>query len=211
MLDDEALTEPAFAAIAEGAAADDAWVDAIDAEIVGYEVSDDDYFRARAADLKDIRDQVLRALSGRRRRSEPAGAILFGDDIAPTRFLETDWSRGGGIALTAGSTASHVAMLARSRGVPMVVGLGAAAIEIDGTALLDAEHGGIVLSPTAADIERFRTRRARLSARAAPAPTISCSDPRRPKTARRCACRSTSPIPSDVDAHRHRRPATASA
>ena len=156
MLDDKTLTEPAFAAIAEGTAANDAWVDAIDAEIVGYEVSGDDYFRARAADLKDIRAQVLRGLTEGGDEAVPPGAILFGDDIAPTRFLETDWSHGGGIALTAGSTASHVAMLARSRGVPMVVGLGAAAIEIDGTALLDAEHGGIVLSPTAADVESFR-------------------------------------------------------
>jgi phosphotransferase system enzyme I (PtsI) len=156
MLDDKTLTEPAFGAIAEGTAASDAWVDAIDAEIVGYEVSGDDYFRARAADLKDIRAQVLRGLTEGGDETIPPGAILFGDDIAPTRFLETDWSLGGGIALTAGSTASHVAMLARSRGVPMVVGLGRAAVEIDGTALLDAEHGGIVLSPTAADIEGFR-------------------------------------------------------
>jgi phosphotransferase system enzyme I (PtsI) len=156
MLGDSALTEPAFAAISEGMSAYDAWVDAIDAEIVGYEVSGDDYFRARAADLKDIRGQVLRGLSEGGDEASPPGAILFGEDITPTRFLETDWSLGGGIALTAGSTASHVAMLARSRGVPMVVGLGAAAVEIDGVALLDAEHGGIVLSPTAADIESFR-------------------------------------------------------
>ena len=47
--------------------------------------------------------------------------------MTPTRFLETDWRHGGGIALSAGSAASHVAMLARSRGVPMVVGLGASA------------------------------------------------------------------------------------
>src|SRR5262245_19902356 len=52
MLQDEALTGPAYAAIADGMSAYDAWVDAIDAETVGYEVADDDYFRARAADLK---------------------------------------------------------------------------------------------------------------------------------------------------------------
>ena len=179
MLEDKTLTEPAFAAIAEGTAAGDAWVDAIDAEIVGYEVSDDHYFRARAADLKDIRGQVLRALTDGGDEASPPGAILFGDDIAPTRFLETDWSLGGGIALTAGSTASHVAMLARSRGVPMVVGLGAAAIEIDGTALLDAEHGGIVLSPTAADIKLFRTCGARLRRTPCPCrrfPASICGD-----------------------------------
>ena len=36
------------------------------------------------------------------------------EDLTPTRFLETDWSRGGGVALAAGSDFSHVAMLARS-------------------------------------------------------------------------------------------------
>ncbi|TIS52817.1 MAG: phosphoenolpyruvate--protein phosphotransferase, partial [Mesorhizobium sp.] len=122
MLEDDALSGPAFAAIGSGEQADIAWRQALDAEIAGYEASDQDYFRARAADLRDIRDQVLRALSEDGEAAAPPGAILYGTDIAPTRFLETDWSRGGGIALKAGSSASHVAMLARSRGVPMVVG-----------------------------------------------------------------------------------------
>jgi phosphotransferase system enzyme I (PtsI) len=156
MLEDDALTGPAFAAVASGQPADAAWRQALDAEIVGYDISDQDYFRARAADLRDIRDQVLRALTEDGDIAAPAGAIFYGEDIAPTRFLETDWSSGGGIALKAGSTASHVAMLARSRGVPMVVGLGAPPANLAGVALLDAEHGGIVLSPTAADVERFR-------------------------------------------------------
>ena len=161
MLEDDALSSPAFAAIMAGQPADAAWRQALDAEIAGYDVSDQDYFRARAADIRDIRDQVLRALTEDGEVQAPAGAIFYGEDIAPTRFLETDWSDGGGIALKAGSTASHVAMLARSRGVPMVVGLGTAGLEAllansAGTALLDAEHGGIVLSPSKAEIDAFR-------------------------------------------------------
>jgi phosphotransferase system enzyme I (PtsI) len=156
MLEDEALTAPAFAAITEGATAYDAWVDAIDAEIVGYEVADDEYFRARAADLKDIRRQVLSALTGGDEEAAPQGAILFGEDITPTRFLETDWSHGGGIALKAGSTASHVAMLARSHGVPMVVGLGDVGGAPEGMALIDGEHGNFVINPGSDEIESFR-------------------------------------------------------
>jgi phosphotransferase system enzyme I (PtsI) len=156
MLEDEALTAPAFAAIAEGASAYDAWVDAIDGEIVGYEVADDEYFRARAADLKDIRKQVLSALVDGDEEAAPQGAILFGEDITPTRFLETDWNHGGGIALKAGSTASHVAMLARSHGVPMVVGLGDVGGAPEGMALLDAEHGNFVVAPGSDEIESFR-------------------------------------------------------
>jgi phosphotransferase system enzyme I (PtsI) len=159
MLEDPALTEPAFAAIAEGASAYDAWVDAVDAETVGYEVSGDEYFRARAVDLKDIRNQVLRALTDDGDDAVPEGAVLFGEDITPTRFLETDWSHGGGIALTAGSTASHVAMLARSHGVPMIVGLGAVdPAVLQGVALLDAEHGSLIFNPDSAEIEGFRSR-----------------------------------------------------
>ncbi|TRC95762.1 phosphoenolpyruvate--protein phosphotransferase [Mesorhizobium sp. WSM4303] len=165
MLEDEALTGPAFAAIPSGMPADMAWRQALDAEIAGYETSDQDYFRARAADISDIRDRVLRALTEEQEYAAPAGAILYGEDIAPTRFLETDWSAGGGIALRAGSTASHVAMLARSRGVPMVVGLGSSPANPDGLALLDAEHGGIVLAPSKAEIETFRRSSSSFAAR----------------------------------------------
>ncbi len=124
MLEDDALAGPAFSAIEAGATAHDAWCEALDAQIADYEASGEEYFRARAADLRDIRDQVLRALAGEAGESSPSGAILYGADITPTRFLQADWSRGGGIALSAGSAASHVAMLARARGVPMAVGLG---------------------------------------------------------------------------------------
>jgi phosphotransferase system enzyme I (PtsI) len=156
MLADDSLSAAAFDAIKAGAPADQAWSAALAGEIAGYEAAEDAYFRARAADLKDIRQQVLDVLTSAGSQAAPPGAILFGDDITPTRFLATDWSAGGGIALAKGSSASHVAMLARSRGVPMVVGLGSAAREVAGLALLDAEHGGIVLQPTAADIETFR-------------------------------------------------------
>ncbi|RJT42653.1 phosphoenolpyruvate--protein phosphotransferase [Mesorhizobium waimense] len=165
MLEDDALSGPAFAAIDADQPADAAWRRALDAEIAGYETSDQDYFRARAADLRDIRDQVLRALSEDDESAAPAGAIFYGEDIAPTRFLETDWSSGGGIALKAGSAASHVAMLARSRGVPMVVGLGASPANPVGVALLDAEHGGIVLAPSKAEIEAFRRSSSSFAAR----------------------------------------------
>lgn len=181
MLADESLSESAFAAIDAGAPADKAWSDALAGEIAGYEAAEDEYFRARAADLKDIRQQVLDALTSAAERAAPPGAILFGEDIAPTRFLATDWSAGGGIALSKGSSASHVAMLARSRGVPMVVGLGNAVREVAGVALLDAEHGGIVLQPTTGDIEGFRKssmayserRRSAESAVAKPAATAN--------------------------------------
>jgi phosphotransferase system enzyme I (PtsI) len=167
MLADGELIGPALAAIGAGASADSAWSAALAEQIEAYQVSDNEYFRARAADLTDLRDRVLRNLAGTEAEDLPPGAILIGDDITPTRFLETNWSAGGGIALAAGSAASHVAMLARSRGVPMVVGLGSLEGNGHAEALLDGERGMIVLSPGQAEKRAFESRRLLLSAAAA--------------------------------------------
>ncbi|WP_428698329.1 phosphoenolpyruvate--protein phosphotransferase [Stappia sp.] len=167
MIEDEELSAPAVAAITGGAAAPVAFEAALDAAISGYLASDDDYFRARSADLVDIRDRVLRLLSapGAAESSRgPKGAILTGVDITPSRFLETDWSEGGGIALAEGSPSSHVAMLARARGVPMVTGLGALDAAGRVTAIVDGETGTVWFDPDAAvqaEHEALRTRRAR--------------------------------------------------
>ncbi|SDR56285.1 phosphoenolpyruvate--protein phosphotransferase [Rhizobiales bacterium GAS113] len=161
MLDDEALASPAFAEIAAGASADLAWRDALDTEIEGYEAADDEHFRARASDLRDIRDRVLGALSGASTESRPpAGAILLAEDLTPSRFLSTDWSQGGGIALTRGSASGHVATLARSRGIPMLVGieLDLTSIGNQGEALIDGESATLCLDPAPATRQAFATR-----------------------------------------------------
>ena len=165
MLGDDSLSETAFTAIADGVPADAAWSARLDEEIEGYERSPDEYFRARAADLRDIRDQVLRALSEAESGQSPDGAILYGDDIAPTRFLESNWTRGGGVALAKGSAASHVAMLARARGVPMVVGLGHLAVAGGEPALLDGDAGRLTVSPSPAEIADFERRAAASASR----------------------------------------------
>lgn len=198
MLEDDALSGPALAAIGSGQPADAAWRAALDGEIAGYEASDQDYFRARAADLRDIRDQVLRALSEAGEAAGPPGAILYGEDIAPTRFLETDWSEGGGIALKRGSTASHVAMLARSRGVPMVVGLGDEAQTLTGIALLDAERGGLIFSPSPAEIEAFRQSASSFADRQGAAKTF-LTEPAATKAGTAVRVQVNIAYPSDVD------------
>ncbi|CCD93016.1 Phosphotransferase system enzyme I (Phosphoenolpyruvate-protein phosphotransferase) (major [Bradyrhizobium sp. ORS 375] len=149
LLEDDALTEAAYARIERGAAADLAWRAAMAEEIAGYESADDEYFRARAADLADIRDRVLRHLFGLGDDGElPSGAIIVARDLAPSTFLGVDWSKGGGIALGEGSPTSHVAMLARGRGVPMVVGLGQAWERLTGQVLVDGGRAVVVVDPS---------------------------------------------------------------
>ena len=155
MIEDDSLSEPAFAAIASGTDAASAWSDALATEVHGYETAEDAYFAARSSDLRDIAARVLRALTGVRDAEPPAGAIIHGRDLTPTQFLATDWREGGGIVLKQGSAASHVAMLARSRGVPMLVGIG----EFDSNAgdliLVDAERGRIIVLPDTEDRHEF--------------------------------------------------------
>ena len=122
MLEDDALSADAFAEIAAGIPADHAWRGALDREIAGYAAAEDEYFRARATDLEDMRDRVLDALTGAGTRMIPPGSVVFADNVTPSRFLATDWT-GGAIVLAGGSPTSHVAILARGRGVPMVVGV----------------------------------------------------------------------------------------
>lgn len=159
MLEDEALSAPAFEDIDSGDDAETAWGRALAAQVAIYEAADDDYFRARASDLRDIRDRVLRVLSGAVDAPLTAGAILTGEDITPSQFLAADWSKGGAIVLSHGSGASHVAMLARARGVPMLVGVAGLPVGGADLALVDAEEGAIAIAPDAAAIARFRERK----------------------------------------------------
>ena len=161
MLGDDALAEGAYDAISAGIAADHAWRSALDAEIAGYRSAEDDYFRARAADLVDIRDRVLARLSGVSHAAVIAeGAVVAGDDLSPSAFLAADWSRGGAIVLASGSPSSHVAMLARSRGAPMVVGLGPLPWNgrVPALALVDGDAGTVIFDPEPETRNRFEQR-----------------------------------------------------
>lgn len=167
MLEDSELVSPAYEQIAGGADAASAWSAAMAGQIATYEEATDEYFRARVADLRDLRDEVLRHLAGDAGRTVPEGAVIAGEDVTPSRFLSVDWSRGGGIALFGGSPSSHVAMLARARGVPMIVGLGPVDLAGHAEAIVDGDTGRIVLSPQSSDWSTYRSARAARSDRAA--------------------------------------------
>ncbi len=149
LLDEEILT-PAIARIRRGEGAALAWAGAMGAYIDSFvrRDGDDDAFAARVADLTDLRQRVLDALTGRTARDFPPGAVYVGEDMAPSAFLAHDWSKGGAIALTAGSAIGHVALLARARGVPMVIDLGPLDMADGNRLLVDGDEGVVCLHPT---------------------------------------------------------------
>jgi len=185
LLEDEAFLAPIFGAIAAGAAGDVAWSETLAKEIAGYRAAPGEYLRARASDLVDLRDRVLLALNGEGGGSKatPAGAVISADDLPPSRFLEIDWSDGGGIALRQGSPTSHVAMLARARNVPMIVQFGTLPDRAE-IALLDGERGTLEVDPPAERLRTFAARRAVQAQESASArdllagpPLIWCGEP----------------------------------
>jgi phosphoenolpyruvate-protein phosphotransferase (PTS system enzyme I) len=160
LLEDEALIETALVAISYGEAADTAWRDSMAHEIAGYEAAQDEYFRARAADLIDVRDRVLRHLTGASSSFHAApGTVLIAPDLPPSMFLSHDWSRGGAVVLAQGSTSSHVAMLARARGVPMVVGVDPSCRAQD-ILVVDGDSGQVIAHPKAETLAGVGKRQA---------------------------------------------------
>jgi phosphoenolpyruvate-protein phosphotransferase (PTS system enzyme I) len=159
MLEDDSLSEGAFAAIETGVSAHQAWAFALDNEIAGYQQAESEYFRARAADLIDLKERVLDALNGTFNRRIAPGSILVADDLSPSRFIAHDWT-GGGLVLRHGSSTSHVAMLARSRGIPMLVGadISESAVQDGANALLNGTIGILVVDPDDATVAEFSAR-----------------------------------------------------
>lgn len=162
LLRDDTLSGPAFAAIEAGLSAELAWSRALDAEIRDYEAADDGHFRARASDLRDLATRTLDHLIGEVPAFRPPpGAVVVADDLPPSVFLAMDWSAGGGVVLTAGSPVSHVAILAKSRGIPMIVGVGGAPEVFEGEVLVDGGAGAAILHAEPRTLADFRRRAGR--------------------------------------------------
>ncbi|MFT4014232.1 MAG: phosphoenolpyruvate--protein phosphotransferase [Paracoccus sp. (in: a-proteobacteria)] len=139
----------------------------------------------RAVDLRDVGNRVLALIDPSLAKPAPAevpqGAILIADDLTPTDTATMDAERVAGLVTAQGGPTSHTAILARTLGLPAVVGAGAALSRlVDGApAIIDGNGGRLYLNPSEADLASARawiadeeTKRARAAeARALPART----------------------------------------
>jgi phosphotransferase system enzyme I (PtsI) len=121
--------------------------------------------RERVGDLKDIEIRVLTLLLNLPDHDpvdlpKGANAILVTHDLTPSLTVQLDRQAIAAIATDAGTRTSHVAILARSLGLPAVVGLRTATQELTGreTAILDGSMGILVINPTPQDIQTYRER-----------------------------------------------------
>jgi len=160
LLQDRSLIDPVLAAITNGSPAHGAWAQTLDEHIGQYEESEDSYFRGRASDLTDLKQQVLNHLYGQTVNlpSLIQDTLIIAEDLAPSDFAVLDQRYFKGLILQKGSLNSHVALLARSRGIPMLVGLKTAAVKTDTTAILDAVEGRLIGAPNQETLADYRQR-----------------------------------------------------
>jgi multiphosphoryl transfer protein len=150
LLDDAALTDPALRLIDEGTGAARAWQAAAADAAEAFRALDDPYLRERAVDVEDVSGRVLARLG-----SAPAAGALEGpgivlaDELTPGEAAGLDPGDAWAIATARGGATAHAAILARALGIPAVVGLGAALLEIaEATPLvLDGETGTVEVDP----------------------------------------------------------------
>jgi phosphocarrier protein FPr len=114
LLDDAELLDDIRGRIDAGAGAPRAWTDVLTATEQALEDLDDEYLRARAADVRALRDRVLLAMLGRAPTFELRPGVLVAPDLTPAQAAALDRDTVAGIVLAYGSPTAHSAVLARS-------------------------------------------------------------------------------------------------
>ncbi|HTH61213.1 MAG TPA: phosphoenolpyruvate--protein phosphotransferase [Paraburkholderia sp.] len=162
LLDDPDLNDMAIASISEGKSAGFAWRDAFQKQAAMLEKLDSPLLRERAGDIRDVGRRVLALLAGAKQAQidVPAESILIAEELSPSDTTSLDRSKVLGFCTTTGGATSHVAILARSLGIPAICGIDARALQLaDGTpVVLDGSRGSLRRNPSADELEKARER-----------------------------------------------------
>ena len=112
---------------------------------------DDTYMQARAADVQDVSQRIIGILCGvvQGGIASDVPVLLAADDLAPSETIQLDKSKILGFITAGGSGSSHTAILARTMGIPAIVGMGdALKPEYEGRqAIADGSTGALVIDP----------------------------------------------------------------
>ncbi len=172
LLDDDALLEPARAAIAGGGVtAERAFFDAARQVAEVYRGLDEPLLQERATDVLDVGRRVVAAITGATAEGAGASGIVIADELTPADAAGLDPQSVLAIATARGSTTAHAAILARALGLPAVVGLGPGVLAVADhtTLLLDGEAGTVMVDPPADTVRDAEERRERAEQRRAAA------------------------------------------
>ena len=160
LIDDPDLLEIAESAIAKGKSAAFAWKKAVTTHADRLAGLRNQLLAQRANDLRDVGMRVLAVLTGvdvRQPQYRP-NSVLIAEDLTPSDTAALDRSRVAGFCTTRGGATSHVAILARSVGLPALAGIEPAALDVpDGTlVVLDGNAGTLRLHAAPEEVARIR-------------------------------------------------------
>ena len=179
---DPGIVDPALEAVATGVTADMAILASTDEQAGRLASVDDEYFRARAADVRDVGRRVADLLRGSTAsdlwHADGRLAVIVAGDLDPSAVATLRPELVAGIALAGGAPTGHAAIVARGLGIPLVLGLGPATAGLAPSAdgLVDGGTGRLIIEPDADDLEAIRKRPAK--ARPGPAPVREAGDVR---------------------------------
>jgi phosphoenolpyruvate-protein phosphotransferase len=155
---DPGIIGPALEAIDSGTSADVAILDSTNEQAGVLAAIDDEYFRARAADVRDVGRRVADLLCGSHAsdlwHADGEPAIIVAEDLDPSAVATLRPELVAGIALGGGAPTGHAAIVARGLGIPLVLGLGGATADLATSAvgLVDGGLGRLIVEPDDADI-----------------------------------------------------------
>ena len=160
MVQDPMLADNIMAKIEELGNAPQGVLKAAEEQAVMFEQMEDEYFAARAVDLRDVGKRVAKYILGVK---EPEigdeKVILCGREIEPSVIAGMETEKIAGVLLGSGSTTAHAVIIAKARAIPTIVGLNKED-RIDRIAdgdhvIMDGERGEIVINPAPEDIASY--------------------------------------------------------
>lgn len=121
---------------------------------------DDDYFRARSADIKDIAERIVRILHGGHSSGDLGDepVILAAKDLAPSETVQMDKSKLLGFVTELGSSNSHTAILARTMNIPALIGISVSEDMNGKMAIIDGVSGELILDPDEDVLKQYQQR-----------------------------------------------------
>lgn len=119
---------------------------------------EDEYFQARSADIKDISERVISVLNGNTSNTDIGDepVIVVAEDLAPSETVQMDKSKLLAFVTELGSANSHTAILARTMGIPALVGVPIQSEWNQKMAIVDGYKGELIIDPTIEVIEEYQ-------------------------------------------------------
>lgn len=159
--EDANLLQRAEEGINKGQNAEAAWHEACEFFAAQLEGMPDEALRARSADIRDIDRRVIETLTGSRSTVlivEPV--VILAHDLLPSQTASLDRPKVLAFCTAEGGTTSHTAILAKALGIPAIVGLGKAILDVpdDAILLVDGNNGQVIVDPAPEEILEFDRR-----------------------------------------------------